>query len=75
MKSCFGNSGGCAAVLFLVYYSSSVLAFDSEGLERFQKTGKCIACDLSGVDFHGQGLSKAMLQRGNLTGTNLSLQS
>ncbi len=61
-----------AAVLAVIGSSTAVFGYDKNDLEEFNKTGHCVGCDLSGIDFHGQDLTGVMLQRSNLIGANLS---
>ncbi len=49
--------------------SHTVLAYDQDDLDKFEKTGSCVKCDLSGISLGKSGKKYA---KADLTGSDLS---
>lgn len=60
-----------ASVFLFVVSVSPVHAFEEEALKNLKLLRKCVKCDLSGVDLHGQNLKQVDINKANLSGANL----
>ena len=58
--------------ILLLMFSVGVGAYDEGDLKRFKAINKCPNCDLSGANFSGRDMKKAILNGANLSDANLS---
>ena len=61
-----------ASVFLFVVSVSPVHAFEEEALKNLKLLRKCVKCDLSGVDLHGQNLKQVDINKANLSGAKLT---
>ena len=75
------HGGRCTVILKLTRYLLGICllvcsmqgsAFDEMHLMRFKAINKCPNCDLSGANFSGRDMKKAILKGANLSDANLS---
>jgi uncharacterized protein YjbI with pentapeptide repeats len=61
-----------ALLLTMLTAAGPALAADADDLRRVEETRRCVDCDLSGADFFGQDLSRAVLSGSDLSGADFT---